>query len=298
MHGSLCLKNGVLYVGRHAATAHVQPYDLDGHALEGGFSFRGENGRAAVTAIDVDDDHRLWIADGASGRVRVFNVFGQEQSAPPALSAFAARDRERLAGLVDVGAVGVEDDTRLLLALGGRRRHALWLVHLASGRAHSLRPEGDPQGRFDGLRRAAIRGRMLYACEAGAGRVQVFRDGEFHFLFRAPLSSRPSNAPAGGRFHPHAIAPLGDGRLVIAQGGAEASALVLVDPGGRHLHTLAEHGEAIGQVFEPTDVAIEEADSDHHTRVAVIDCDGDRVQVFTLDGVCFGAFPDLPRASR
>jgi hypothetical protein len=291
MHGSLCLKNGVLYVGRHAATAHVQPYDLDGHALQGGFSFRGENGRAAVSAIDIDEDHRLWIADGAGERVRVFNVFGQEQAAPRALAAFAERDRERLAGLVDVSAVGVEDDTRLLLAAGGRRRHALWLVHLASGRAHSLRPEGDPRGRFDGVRRAAVHGRMVYACEAGAGRVQVFRDGEFHFLFRAPVPARRV------RFRPHAVAPLADGRLVIAQGGADASALLVVDRGGRHLRTLAEHGEATGQVFEPTDVAIEESESDHRTRVAVIDCDGDRVQVFTLDGVCFGAFPDMPRAT-
>jgi hypothetical protein len=292
MHGSLCLKNGVLYVGRHAATAHVQPYDLDGHALEGGFSFRGEHGRAAVSAIDVDDDHRLWIADGASERVRVFNIFGQEQSAPHGLTTFAEDGEKRLTNLVDVSAEGVEDDTRLLLVAGGRRRHALWFVHLASGRAHSLRPEGDPRGRFNGLWRAAIAGRMVYACEVGAGRVQVFRDGEFHFLFRAPASWRSS-----ARFRPHALAPLADGRLVIAQGGADSSALVVVDRGGRHLSTLAEHGEATGQVFEPSDVAVEEGESDHRTRIAVIDCDGDRVQVFTLDGACFGAFPDLPRAS-
>jgi hypothetical protein len=286
------LKHGILYVGRHALTAHVQPYDLDGHKLGAGFSFRGQHGRAAaVTGIDIDDDHRLWIADGAGERVRSFSLFGQELPGVESSAVPGERAPGRFEALVDVATAGLEDEHELLITSGGKRRHALVLLHLASGRAHSLRPDGDPLGQFDGLRRASVRGRMVYACEAGAGRVQVFRDGEFHYLFR--LSTNPGSA---ARFQPQAVAPLSDGRLVIAQGGSSGSALLLVDRGGRMLRTLAEHGEATGSVFDPSDLALDEAESDHRTRIAVIDCDGDRVQVFTLDGACFGAFADLPRA--
>jgi hypothetical protein len=290
MYGSLCLKLGILYVARHASTAHVQAYDLDGHRVGAGFSFRGADGSgAAASGVDVDDDHRLWIADGASDRVRCFTVFGRELAGATEWRRRGGADTDRAENLVDVATDGVEDAQQLLIAAGGRRRHALHLLHLSSGRALSLRPQGDPLGRFDGLARAAIAGRMIYACEARAGRVQVFRDGEFHYLFRLP-----PNPGSRARFEPVAIAPLSDGRAVIAQGGSE-SALLLVDRGGRLLRAIALHGEATGQVFEPSDLAVEERDSDHASRVAVIDCDGDRVQVFTLDGACFGAFADLPR---
>lgn len=291
MYGSLCLKNGILYVGRHALTAHVQAYDLDGHKLGLGFSFRGENGRgAAATGLDIDDDHRVWIADGIGGRVRCFSVFGQEL--PGIEAGIHAGDEAsgRFSAVVDVATTGIEDERQLLITSSGKRRHALELVHVSSGRGRSLRPDGDPLGQFDGLRRAAVSGRMIYACEAGAGRVQVFRDGEFHYLFRLNLSPGSTE-----RFEPQAVAPLRDGRMVLAHGGASASALCLLDRGGRFLRLLAEQGEATGRVFGPTDLVVEEAESDHRTRVAVIDCEGDRVQVFTLEGACLGAFPDLPR---
>ena len=291
MHGSLCLKNGILYVGRHVVTAHVQPYDLDGHPLGPGFAFRGDGGRvASASGIDLDDDHRLWIADGAGERLRSFSLFGREQPAFTDPSARSMREPGRFDAIVDVATIGVESDLELLIVRGGKKRHALELIHVASGRVRSLRPDGDPQGTFDGLQRAAIRGNMVFACESTAGRVQVFRDGEFHYLFRLPL--QPS---ARARSMPRAIAPLADGRMVLAVGGSESSALLLLEPGGRILRVLAAHGESAGAVFEPTDVAVEEGETDHRTRVAVIDADGDRVQVFTLEGECFGAFADLPR---
>jgi hypothetical protein len=289
MHGSLCLKNGILYVGRHVSTAHVQPYDLDGHRLGGGFSFRGEADRgAAASGIDIDEDHRVWIADGAGERVRTFSLFGREL--PDLEDRAGAGSRNRFEGIVDIAASGVEADLELLITRRGRRRHALELLHVASRRIRSLRPDGDPQGSFDGLSRSAMHANLVYACESGAGRVQVFRDGEFHYLFRLPM-----NPGAGSRFEPRAVAPLADGRMVIAQGGAASSALVLVEPGGRPVRVLARHGDATGSVIEPSDVAVEEGESDRRSRVAVIDCDGDRVQVFTLEGECFGAFADLPR---
>ena len=290
MRGSLCLKNGILYVGRHVVTAEIRPYDLDGHPLGPGFSFTGGRGRtASASGIDIDDDHRLWVADAAGERLRVFSVFGREL---PAIDDPTARSREaagRFESIVDVAAVGLESELELVIARGGRRPRALQRIHAASGRVRWLRADGDPQGAFDGLCGIAVRGEMTYACEAGAGRVQVFRGGEFHYLFRLSAGKRKN-----ARFEPRAIAPLADGRMVIAQGGAESSALFVVEPGGRIDRVLAEHGESSGNVFQPTDVVVEDADGDHRTRVAVIDDDGDRVQVFTLDGACFGSFADLP----
>jgi len=293
MHGSLCLKNGILYVARHAVTAHVRPYDLDGHPLGPGFSFRGAGDRAAsASGIDLDEDHRVWIADSAGERLLAFSLFGRELPTVADSSARPKLEPGRFESIVDVAARGVESDLELLIVRGGQRRRALELVHVASGRVRSLRSDGDPQESFDGLQRASIRDRMIYACEAGAGRVQVFRDGEFHYLFRLPI-----DRARGARFVPRSIAPLADGRMVIALGGGESSALVLVAPGGRLVRVLAEPGESTGSVFEQTDVAIDEGESDHRTRVAVIDADGDRVQVFTLEGECFGAFADLPRGN-
>jgi len=122
-------------------------------------------------------------------------------------------------------------------------------------------------------------------CERGGGRVQVFRDDEFHFAFQLP--------PAGGaKFEPVAAALLRDGRAVIATSG-EASSLLLVDRSGRLLRVIAEAGSESGCLVHPADVVVAEEQEDHDTRVLVIDQDGDRVQVFTLEGRCFGAFAAL-----
>ena len=42
------------------------------------------------------------------------------------------------------------------------------------------------------------------------------------------------------------------------------------------------------------DVAVEAGPTQRETRVAVIDRDAERLQVFTLDGRCLGEFPALP----
>jgi hypothetical protein len=149
----------------------------------------------------------------------------------------------------------------------------------------SLRPEGDSLAHFHGISRVAAHGRWLYVCENGAGRVQVFRDREFHFAFRVPV--------AGGRFEPVAIAALGDGRMVVATGGS-SSALLLVDAAGRLQRVLAERGSAEAEVSDPVDVVVEATSSDARTRIAVLDKDGERVQVLSLEGHCHGALDVLP----
>lgn len=299
MHGSLALHQGVLYVGRHAKTAWVATYDLDGHALQTSFAFRDEHvGRSSVGGLDVDADHRVWVADTSAGRVRAFTLFGQ-QVVDIGDSDWQGRERQGGRGEADsLGLLGTpndvlirgaDEDLQVVVCSAGRRRHAVQVFHAHAGRVRSLRPMGDPRGRFHGASGLAGHEDLLYVCErgggGGGGRVQVFKDDEFHFVIQLP-------AAGGARFEPVAAALLSDGRCVIATAG-ETSSLLLLDRAGRLLRVLAEAGKESGCLMHPADVVLARAEDERDTRVLVIDQDGDRVQVFTLEGRCFGAFTAL-----
>jgi hypothetical protein len=291
MQGALALCSGVLYVGRHEATAHVRPYDLDGRPLSKGFSFRGPSGEAcALAGLAVDEDHQVWAGDRLAQRVRGFTLFGREVASFAGVPEGSGDPRGALAGIVDLDLVrpGGDEDAApsLVVARGGWRRHAVQVFTTTGRWIASLRPRGEPLGHFRDVRAVASRGRMTYVAEGGPGRVQVFRDGEFHFLFRVPVR-------AGGRFEPVGLAPLGDGLLVVACGGDE-SALLVVDRAGRLVRTLAEAGRGQGQVLDPNDVVAEQVEAGGDARIAAIDLDAERVQVFTRTGRCYGELVDLP----
>ncbi len=286
MQGSLALRAGVLYVARQAQASFVRPYDLDGRPLGAGFALRDEHG-ASVRAggIDVDSDRQVWVADRAQGCVRAFNLFGRQTARIDG----EAPQRDDLRGsLRDVADVALsEDDEQRTLAVvcSGWRRHALQ-TYRADGRPlASLRPLGDPLARFNDAQRVAVRGRYTYVCEYGAARVQVFRDREHLFAFR-PVDGRGANV------QPAALAPLDDGRLVIAA-GAEPACLLLVDGSGRLVRELARTGRETADIRHPGDVAAED-DGCGGARIALIDRDGERVQVFNLEGVCHGQLDELP----
>lgn len=295
MNGSLGLRAGVLYVGRHADTAHVRAYDLDGRALGAGFCFRScdDGGGARISGLDVDRDRTIWIADHAAGRLRAFSVFGREVASFAQLRGAPGNDtrggedrRGDLSHISDVSVLEGDEEDRLLVACSGRRRHALAIARQDGSFQAGLRSEGDPRGSFRALARATAHGRWIWACEAGAARVQVFRDGDFHFLFRVP-------ARAGTRFEPTAAAPLADGNWVLAVRGEE-SALIVVDAAGRLVRVLARSGADTGEVQAPEDLVVEPGRDQAATRVVVLDRDAERVQVFTLTGRCFGAVEPLP----
>lgn len=292
MQGSLAMHKGSLFVGRYEKTAHVAVFDLGGHRLAGGFSFCDEAiGRSSASGLSVDEDRRIWIADEPAGRVRTFTLFGAEVGGLGGSVEAEGAGSDRLGVLgapVDVAFRGDGDEGTLLVAGGGERRHALSQYDQDGKLLRSLRSEGNPMGRFRALAGVSSLGAFVYAAECGAGRVQVFRDGEFHFLF--------SVATRKGSFEPTAVAPLADGRMLVTTRGA-ASALLLVDGSGRLLSQLAEAGSGEGRVENPSDVVIEETGEDCSTRLAVIDRDGERVQVFDLEGRCFGAFLEGGAAS-
>ncbi len=286
MQGSLALRAGVLYVARQAQASFVRPYDLDGRPLGPGFALRDEHGvTVRAGGIDVDSDRQVWVADRARGCVRAFNLFGLQT----ARIGGAERQRDDLRGVLrDVTDVALSEDDEqrtLTIACAGWRRHALQTFRADGLALTSLRPLGDSLARFNDAQRVAVRGRFTYVCEFGAARVQVFRDGEHSFSFR-PLDAR------GAPVSPAALAPLDDGRMVIAA-GSDSACLLLVDGAGRLVRELARTGRDAAGIRYPGDVAAED-DGRGGARIALIDCDGERVQVFNLEGACHGQLDELP----
>lgn len=292
MSGRLALARGVLWVGRHSGTVHLRPYDLDGQALGRGFSFRDEvAGASSVAGLAVDADRGLWLADARAGRVRRFSIFGGTSRV---LDGARGDARGALSDLADLALLQDDEGERepqILVACGGWRRHALQLLDERGEWLGSLRSEGDPRLTFRGVSAVSARGRWIAVAESGRSRVQIYREGEFHFLVR------PAPA-AGGVGEISAVSVLEDGRTLVGLSGGESrSALLLLDRAGRLERCLAPGGGGEGDVLDPQGIATEPGREDGRTRIAVLDRDAERVQVFGLDGRCFGELTDLPRAS-
>lgn len=286
MQGSLALSLGLLLVGDHAKTARVRVFDLGGRELDLGFSYRDPVvGRSMVAGLAVDGDRTILAADTPADRVRRFSFFGREVGGIGIGVTEGARSEPVLPGLVmqpvDVEVRGDRDQGWVAIACGGERRHALQLFEPDLSFRASCAALGDPGRSFRGLCRLASEGELLHAAEALGRCVQVFRSGAFLFAFHLTDA-------LGERFEPSALAALGDGRLVVGC-RAPRSALFLVDGAGRPLRRLAGEGEEEGAVHDPTDAVVEPGADDRHTRLFVIDRDGLRVQVFTLEGRCLGA---------
>ncbi len=286
MQGSLALSRGLLLVGEHAKTARVRVFDLGGRELELGFSYRDALvGRSMAAGLSVDEDRTILAADTPADRVRRFSFFGREVGGIGAGGTDGSRAEPVLPGLVtqpvDVEARGDRDEGWVAIACGGERRHALQLFDPDLSFRASCAALGEAGRPFRGLCRLASEGELLYAAEALGRCVQVFRSGAFLFAFHLTDA-------LGERFEPSALAALGDGRLVVGC-RAPRSALFLVDSAGQPLRQLATGGEEEGAVHEPTDAVLEPGADDRHTRLFVLDRDGLRVQVFTLEGRCLGA---------
>tara|TARA_R110002072_G_scaffold207356_4_gene364953 strand:+ start:2247 stop:3179 length:933 start_codon:yes stop_codon:yes gene_type:complete len=283
LQGSIAHRSGVLYVGRHARTARIASFDLDGRRLESGFTFRDTDmGRSSVDGLAADDDHRLWVADGAACRVRAFSLFGREVVTLGDPLSLDSDRRGQLGRPVALAVEGTDDDLVLAVVSGGRRRHAVQLMHPATGRTLSLRPDGDPEGLFQSAVRVRLDDGSVAVLESGRRRIQVFEDGNFHYALDLP----------GAREEvPTSFERMPDGRIVVALDCAPGA------PGG--LHLLDRAGRPQGRLdleeplVHPADLALIPGDDDASTRVCVIDRDGERVLQFNLEGRAYGSFPTL-----
>lgn len=284
---SLAARHGTLWVARWNGDWRVVPHDFDGRELASGFVVPPDGtARVTIASIAVDEDRRVWIADTGAERVRAFTAFGRELEGLPR----AAMDRAgSTAGPISIDTEGVEDEARIVVASIGARRNALHVVR-ADGRASvSLRPRDVDVG-FQGLGRVAFGPRgLVLACESASGLVLAWRDGQFHFAFRAPEGRVPIAARA-----------LGDGRIVVASSDEDGGGLDLVDAAGRLIRALARGGSDADGLADPEDIAVlESVGSDRRTRVVVADSAGTRLSVWNLEGDSYGAFePVAERAAE
>jgi hypothetical protein len=278
--GRLAAHGGVVWVARERRRGGVRAYDFDGRCVADEFVVPPLRAtRTTITGLAVDADRRLYLVDASARSVRRFNAFGVEQpellrSETDLLDSF-----DSLASPVDVAVDGVEGDARVVVACGGERRHALKVHDRDCRLLHSLRPFGDPMGVFHHLARVGVRGRWIAALEGAKDRVQVFRDGEFHYAFSVPVDRR---APAAMV----AIEPLEDGGFVALLRGAHGAHLLHLGRAGALERVLAD-GDAIE---EPVDLVVEEGGTGPRTRVIVLDREGARVAVHTLEGRMLGEF--------
>ena len=261
--GGLFLHEGVLFVAGYDQPGSILAYDLDGRRLDSGFVLGALDGGPApsLSGLAVDADRKLWVADAGSGLVRCVNLFGQEAgSFAPQVKPLEAPlgGKHPGTGLVDVALAQSSEWTGIFAAAAGRRVGAVGLYLPDGTLLQALRSEGDPKAPFRRVVRIAAEGELLYVVEAGARRVQVFRAGEFHYAFGADRLGDSLVAPAG---RPRALAPVGDGRLVVA------------------VESLGEDGEEAG------------GGVDRNCGLFVLTGrGGGRIQVFNLAGRCFGSF--------
>jgi hypothetical protein len=276
--GGLALREGVLFWGVDLGGGAVRAFDLDGRPLGPRLDL---GPKSSVSGLVADGDRRLWIADTQRGELRGMNLFGYEGAEfVPLAGKLEAPVGGVSDGPVDVALAPGEAYVGLWVARGGRRRAAVGLFLPDGTRLQALRSLGDPKASFDRVTRLAGAGELLAVLEAGEGRVQVFRRTDFHFAF----------APKGG--HLAAGAGLADGRFVVGLGEEGGERLVLFDAAGRAVRELApEVADAGGgDVTGIVDLAVEERGSDRRSRLFLLDREGTRVQVFNLEGRCYGAF--------
>ncbi len=293
MRARLALHQGVLFLATTGATGRLRLFDLDGRRLEGGFEFASLDPASPLRAggFAVDEDRRIWLADEGSAAVRCFNVFGVEthRFGPPTpegasrVAKLAYPDSSGVIGRPAAIAVqGSADDLQLLVGSSGPRRHGLQLFGPGGELLRSLRPRGDSHGSFAGVSAVALSGELAFAVEAYASRVQVFRRLEHLFSFDPQLVDGETL---------QVLAPVGDGRLLAAISGP-ASRVVMLDSGGVSLGSVAGADAREGELDEPTGVVVDWTGEDRTSRVCIVDAGGERVQVFSLDGRCFGSFEE------
>jgi hypothetical protein len=286
MIGALAAQGGLIWVGWHARRGRVRAFGVDGRRLGPGFEIRARGGAtAAVSGMDVDAYQRAWIADAAGGCVRAFSAFGRpigiirRQGGAPA---------EGLGDLSVPASVCVDrgpNEGHLWVGMGGVGRGRVQLVSESGEWLWRLPSLGEPEACFEGVRRVRSLGPWLYVGEQRQNRIQVFRDGRFTHAIAVRVPHGPGAVLAG-------LAPLPGGRCAAAIAGP-TSAIHLLDSSGSALGAWTA-GKNGGPALEnPSDLVAVLGSTDRETRLAVLDRDAERLQVFELDGALCGMLEEL-----
>jgi hypothetical protein len=309
--GAIGLANGVLYVAHTARRTHVQAFDWDGHALAPAFAPRGNGGESiCASALAVDCDRRLWLLDAPGERALAFTLHGracgeirsQSGVRPATLDLHLEDARDRPAGLWGAASLAARDtfddsglgESQIWIGCRPRRRHALQAFDLSGQWLASLSSEGRRGQFFDGLSSLSWSRQRLWVAETGAARLQVFDARLEHHASFALASHR------GERLRPTALCALETGGCVVAARG-ECEHLLLLDRHGKVERELAtsgrprtSDGQRSSDLQHVVGLVAESQPGRSLGRVAVLDLDGERVQVFSLEGRCQGALPALP----
>jgi DNA-binding beta-propeller fold protein YncE len=240
-------------------------------------------GLAQPSAVAVDDEGRVWIAEAFSDRVRAFDRDGQEVAS-------IGRTGSGPGELLSPGGLAIAPDGTLYVADSGNHR------------IQRFSPEGEPLGtlgewgpflqelppeseRLNEPLGLAIAGERLYVADSRHHRIAVFT------LDGALVASIGRRGREPGQLErPSAVAVDAEGSLYVADSGNHR--VQKLDGQGRCVKAWGEFGPWLGFFSDPTGIAWREG------RVYVADRDNHRVQVFSSDGELlydFGVHALLPR---
>ncbi len=268
MFGGIATKGRLLALARGAARGEIRVYDLADSTLRSRFSYGGtEGGWADAGGIDLDEEGRIFVADTAGGRLRIFSSFGHEVGGF-GLPEEASRPRD-LKGMLAYPRSVVRDGTgRLWITCGDRPWvHGLQVFDAQGRFLSSLEAFGDRSRSFGPALDLTLFGEDVWVADTGNDALQVWRlDGGFLCSFEIPRD--------WGR-RPQAIAAVGD-RL----------ALLLAEPRPRVL-LVDRDFKRTGICRLPRNQTLENPSGlarGPEGRLFVLDRDGSRVLAFEGDG--------------
>ena len=240
-------------------------------------------GLAEPSAVAVDGEGRIWIAEAFADRVRAFDRDGKEVAS-------IGKTGSAPGELLSPGGLAIAPDGTLYVADSGNHRiqrfspqgEMLDAFGEWSGLGLWDPPEGAGLNEPLGL---VFAGEQLYVADSRHHRVVVFsRRG----LVLASIGRR---GRAEGEFErPSAVAVDDEGFLYVADSGNHR--VQKLDPEGRCVKAWGEFGPWLGFFSDPTGIAWRDE------KIYVADRDNHRVQVFDDDGELaydFGVHALLPR---
>jgi DNA-binding beta-propeller fold protein YncE len=240
------------------------------------------DGLQEPSAVAIDAEGRIWVAEAFADRVRAFDKSGKEVAS-------IGKTGSGKGELCSPGGLAIAPDGSIFVADSGNHRIERFTskgdVLATFGEWGWLRAAGLPQPALNEPLGLAIESNRLYVANARLHRVEVFSlDGEH-------LAMLGSRGVGDGQFErPTAVALDDKGFLYVADSGNNR--IQSIDREGKFVRSWGEFGPWLNFFSDPTGIAWRDG------LVYVADRDNHRVQVFGEDGELrydFGMHALLPR---